>query len=323
MATTQHVLTDFEKDVQQGLSSSPKFLSSRFLYDNTGNGLFQQIMDLPEYYLTRLEHRILKQNKQEIIELFNKEKKTFDLIDLGAGDAKKTKILLKELLEQKIKFRYVPIDISHPSIEDLSENLLRELPGLELAPRVGTYHEVLKTMKTEQATRRVFLLLGSNIGNLIHKRAVDLLSAIKQTMRDKDLLFAGFDQKKDPVTILTAYNDSLGVTESFNKNLLVRINNELDGNFDPDTFLHWPLYNPETGTVKSYLVSKKAQKININSLSLEVSFRAWESIHVEIAQKYDDQIVQSLALDAGLEIADQIGDKEGLFKNYIFKRRGA
>lgn len=321
MATIQQGLTDLEKDVQQGLSSSPKYLSSRFIYDSNGDRLFQKIMDLPEYYLTRLEHRILKENKKDIIGLFKGTKKAFDLIDLGAGDAKKTKILLKELLDQKIPFRYVPIDISQSSIEELSENLLRELPTLKLAPMIGTYHEVLNTMRKEEGMRRVFLLLGSNIGNLMHQRAVDLLSAIKQAMRDEDILFAGFDQKKDPTTILSAYNDSLGVTESFNKNLLVRINNELDGNFDPDSFLHWPLYNPHTGTMESYLVSKKAQKININSLSMEVSFRAWESILVEIAQKYDDQIVKSLALDAGLEIADQIGDKENFFKNYVFVRK--
>lgn len=322
MNTTQHLLTDFENDVQRGLTSSPKRLSSRFLYDSNGDRLFQQIMDLPEYYLTRLEHRILQENKQDIIRLFNKPEEPFDLIDLGAGDAKKTKILLNELLDQKIAFRYVPIDISRNSIESLSQDLLQELPSLELAPKVGTYHEVLKNMKDDQGIRRIFLLLGSNIGNLAHERAVELLSAIKETMRDQDVLFAGFDQKKDPATILAAYNDSTGVTESFNKNLLVRINKELDANFDPSSFMHWPFYDPETSTVKSYLVSNKAQRITIKNLSLEVSFQAWESIHVEIAQKYDDQIVRLLALDAGLEIADKIGDKEDLFKNYILKRKG-
>lgn len=323
MDTTQHILTDFENDVQRGLTASPKYLSSRFIYDSNGDRLFQQIMELPEYYLTRLEHRILQENKQDITDLFNNTGEPFDLIDLGAGDAKKTKILLKELLHQKIPFRYVPIDISHNSIEVLSQSLLQELPSLELAPKVGTYHEVLGEMKAEQGVRRIFLLLGSNIGNLMHERAVALLARIKESMRGQDLLFAGFDQKKDPATILAAYHDSQGVTESFNKNLLVRINKELDANFDPNTFLHWPFYDPETGTVKSYLVSKKAQNISIKSLSLEVPFRAWESIHVEIAQKYDDQIVRLLADDAGLEITDQIGDKEGLFKNYIFKRKGS
>ena len=321
MEKTDNILSDLASDVLNGLSSTPKRLSSRFFYDSEGDQLFQQIMDLPEYYLTRLEYQILITRKSDISGLFMEIAQPFDLIDLGAGDAKKTKILLTDLLERESVFRYVPVDISASSIKSLSDNLKTEFPALEVAPEVGTYHQVLDRLKTTSGTRRIFLLLGSNIGNLTHRNAVKLLSSIKDAMGMEDLLFAGFDQKKDPETILAAYNDSQGITARFNKNLLERINRELGASFDPETFTHWPTYNPQTGTVKSFLVSRKEQVIPIPSLNLEVTFRKWESIHTEISQKYDHPLVKALAEESGLAVKAEIGDPEGWFKNYIFSRR--
>ena len=164
------------------------------------------------------------------------------------------------------------------------------------------------------------MVLGSNIGNLLHKKAIDFLDQICQSMVEDDMLFMGFDQKKDPEKILNAYNDKAGITAAFNKNLLVRINKELEGNFDPDNFMHWETYNPETGTAESFLVSKIAQKVEIKKLDLEVEFAAWESIHTEISQKYDDDVVKWLASEAGLRIAKIFEDRENCYKNYIFKK---
>ena len=130
----------------------------------------------------------------------------------------------------------------------------------------------------------------------------------------------GFDQKKDPSVILNAYNDSQGVTEAFNKNVLKRINTSLDADFDPDSFKHWPTYDPETGTTKSFLVSTKDQKVSLNKLNLEISFSAWESIHTEISQKYDDHIVDWLAQEAGLEVSVQFQDSQAYFTDYVFKK---
>ena len=140
-------------------------------------------------------------------------------------------------------------------------------------------------------------------------------------MNDDDLFFIGFDQKKDPQTILNAYNDSAGITERFNKNLLARINNELDANFDLDKFLHWEVYDPETGTAKSYLVSKQNQTIHINGLDLTVAFKAWETIHTEISQKYDDNVVSWLADKAGMRISRIFSDENKFYKNYILKKQ--
>ena len=322
MEKTENMLSDLATDVLHGLTAIPKRLSSRFFYDSQGDRLFQQIMNLPEYYLTRLEYEILVSRKSDISKLFTQRDRPFDLIDLGAGDAKKTKVLVQALLEQKAVFRYVPVDISTSSISSLTADLKVEFPGLEVAPEVGTYHQVLNRLKISPGARRIFLLLGSNIGNLTHGLAVQLLSAIKDAMGAEDLLFAGFDQKKDPEIILAAYNDSQGVTEQFNKNLLLRINKELQAGFDPDTFMHWPTYNPETGTVKSFLVSRKKKVVPIPALNLEIPFDKRESIHMEISQKYDHPLVQTLAEESRLVVKADIGDPKGWFKNYIFSTRG-
>lgn len=140
-------------------------------------------------------------------------------------------------------------------------------------------------------------------------------------MNENDLLFMGFDQKKNPQTILDAYNDKTGVTAAFNKNILVRINAEFGGNFNVEKFLHWETYDPETGTAKSFLVSKTGQEIFIENLNLTIRFDAWESIHVEISQKYDDAVVEWLANKAGLEITTWFSDEKGFYKNYIFKKK--
>jgi uncharacterized SAM-dependent methyltransferase len=139
-------------------------------------------------------------------------------------------------------------------------------------------------------------------------------------MREDDLFFVGFDQKKNPQTILDAYNDPKGITAAFNKNLLSRINTELGGNFNLDGFLHWEVYDPESGTAKSYLVSKEKQLATIKKLDLKVNFGPWETIHTEISQKYDDQSVTWLAEKSGLDTIAHFKDINGLYKNYVFKK---
>lgn len=165
------------------------------------------------------------------------------------------------------------------------------------------------------------MVLGSNIGNLLHPQAIDFLTNIQKAMTPGDLLYMGFDQKKNPQTILDAYNDPEGITEAFNKNLLHRINNEMDADFNPDNFKHWEVYDPETGTAKSYLVSTKDQSVTIKSLDLKVDFTAWETIHTEISQKYDDNIVEWLASESGLEIVNEFSDSKAYYKNYLFKKK--
>ena len=312
--------SQFDKDVYKGLTDFPKHLSSKYFYDAKGDGLFQEIMAMPEYYLTNSEYKILDKFKDEICRAFFKDSNEFDLIELGAGDGKKTKILLKQLAAEGVPFQYVPIDISENALNQLEESISNELPSVNVMPLQGTYFETLEQLCTMQHRRKVIMFLGSNIGNLLHPQAVEFLMSIQELMNDDDLFFIGFDQKKDPQTILNAYNDSAGITERFNKNLLARINNELDANFDLDKFLHWEVYDPETGTAKSYLVSKENQTIHINGLDLTVAFKAWETIHTEISQKYDDNVVSWLADKAGMQISRIFSDENKFYKNYILKK---
>ncbi len=318
--TTLISTSQFHKDVYKGLTDFPKHLSSKYFYDAKGDKLFQEIMDMPEYYLTNSEYKILDKFKDEICRAFFKDSMEFDLIELGAGDGKKTKILLRQLVAEGVPFQYVPIDISENALNQLEESIINELPSVNVKSLQGTYFETLERLCTMQHKRKVIMFLGSNIGNLLHPQAVEFLMSIQELMNDDDLFFIGFDQKKDPQTILNAYNDTAGVTERFNKNLLARINSELDANFDLDKFLHWEVYDPETGTAKSYLVSKENQTIHINGLDLAVTFNAWETIHTEISQKYDDNVVSWLADKAGMQISRIFSDENKFYKNYILKK---
>lgn len=313
-------LSDFEKEVKKGLSDFPKHLSSKFFYDKKGDALFQQIMDLPEYYLTRCEFDILSEHTADIADSFNSPD-GFDLIELGAGDGKKTKILLKYLSGKDFDFAYLPIDISQNILDQLENSLKKEFPKIEVKPQQGTYFKTLEKLAGYDSRKKVILMLGSNIGNLLHKNAIAFLQEIQKAMSEKDVLFMGFDQKKDPHRILDAYNDPTGVTAAFNKNILERINREMDADFKPEKFLHWPMYNPETRTTKSFLLSTEKQQVHIKSLDMKVNFEPWESIHTEISQKYDDSIVEWLAGQAGLEIVEWFTDEKKYYKNYVFKKK--
>lgn len=310
----------FEEDVYLGLTSHPKYLLSKYIYDKKGDKLFQEIMELPEYYLTNCEYSILKDHAAEIADAFN-SKKGFDLIELGAGDGKKTKVLLRHLLKAEADFTYQPIDISENVLEELEGSLKKEFPRLDVKIQQGTYFKTLERLADYNTRKKVIMLLGSNIGNLLHKDAIDFLRNIREAMSEDDMLFMGFDQKKHPQIILDAYNDPTGVTAAFNKNHLTRINRELEANFKPDSFLHWETYDPESGTAKSFLVSKEEQTVNIKGLNLDVHFDKWETIHTEISQKYDDPVVNWLATEAGLKVISSFTDEKGYYKDYVFVRK--
>lgn len=321
--TTTQINETFRQDVLNGLTDFPKHLPSKYIYDRAGDKLFQEIMAMPEYYLTNCELEILSTHTAAIASKFVNDGSAFDLIELGAGDGMKTKVLLKYLADSHIDFVYKPIDISENAVASLAQNLAKELPEVRVIAETGEYFEVLEELQQLHSRRKVILLLGSNIGNLLHPRAIEFLSRLEGCMNENDRLFIGFDQKKDPQLILDAYNDPKGITSAFNKNLLHRINNELGGNFDTDLFKHWEVYDPETGTAKSYLVSTAQQTVTIDALELDLEFDAWETIHVEISQKYDDTIVAWLANESGLQIDASFVDSKNYYKNYIFSKKNS
>lgn len=309
----------FKKEVLDGLMSYPKSLPSKYFYDKKGDALFQQIMAMPSYYLTDCEFEILETHTEAIAKHLFNSNPSYDLIELGAGDGKKTKILLQYLVANKQDFVYKPIDISKNAIDSLAIDLENFLPDLNVEGEVGMYFDVLEKLKESSNRNKAILVLGSNIGNLEHEVAISFLSKIADTMTQGDRLFMGFDQKKHPQVILDAYNDATGITAAFNKNILERINRELGATFNLDKFKHWETYNPETGTAKSFLVATEPMHVHIGALDKEIAFEAWETIHTEISQKYDDKVVAWLAEQAGLEILHCFTCGQNFYKNYIFK----
>ncbi|GAK95451.1 hypothetical protein JCM19294_2233 [Nonlabens tegetincola] len=317
MTKQERFQKEFQEHVKEGLTAYPKYLSSRYIYDEKGDVLFQKIMALPEYYLTQAEYNIIDQHKDALAQIAIDEK-GIDLIELGAGDGKKTKVLLKHLNDRKANFTYIPIDISQHSIDELTSSIKDLWPDMDVQGEQGRYFSVLDKLASYNNRPKLIIVLGSNIGNLEHPEAIKFLEQIQNSMSDKDYLFMGFDQKKDPLTIQNAYSDKTGVTQEFNRNLLHRINKEMDANFPVDTFEHWESYDPETGTAKSFLLATQPCTVKINAIELDINFDKWETIHTEISQKYDDRTVEWLAQQAGLKIKEIYEDNDQLFKNYLF-----
>ena len=296
----KEVANDFEKDVLQGLSSNPKTIPSRYFYDEKGSRLFEDIMELPEYYLTDCEWDIFQRSKDEILHQISGVH--FHLIDLGAGDAKKTRILLEHFMKQGADFSYVPVDISKDILDELLVKLNDELPDLHVEAIAGEYFDALDWIKQNMNGRKVILFMGSNIGNFNKTEAISFLCAIRNMMDENDYLLTGLDLKKDPQTILNAYYDSKGVTSAFNYNLLNRINRELGGNFSLDNWKHHASYDPISGAVKSFLVSMKEQDVILGNDKQCFHFKAFEAIHTEYSFKYDLEELAEMASKSGFTI---------------------
>ena len=321
MATTQQLqtqaLTDFAQDTLQGLNRAPKKLSSRYFYDEQGDKLFQQIMRMPEYYLTDSEFEIFESRKGAILQAFGRDH--FQLLELGAGDGMKTKVLLRHFLEKGADFQYQPIDISPNVLLELEESLRAELPELQVKSLPGDYFKVLHELRGSSGKPKIVLFLGANIGNYTQEEARSFLRAIAEELNPGDLLLIGFDLKKDPAQILQAYDDPAGITAAFNLNLLRRMNRELGANFELQDFRHWETYNPITGEAKSYIVSLKDQHVFIQALNRSFHFEAWEAIDVELSKKYSVPELEALAGEAGFAVQQHFFDKRNYFVDSLWR----
>ncbi len=307
----------FARDVAQGLSQQPRSLSSRYFYDAEGSRLFQQIMQLPEYYLTRCEYEVMEDNKEAMCREFAGGG-FFHLIDLGAGDALKTKILLQQLARQQSAFEYVPVDISGDAMAQLSQSLQSQLPAVQVEAVVGEYFKALEWLQANKAARKVVLFLGSNIGNFKTSESQDFLRRIRSYLRPGDKLLVGVDLRKDPHQILRAYDDASGVTAAFNLNLLRRINRELGGNFDLAQFQHYAMYNPGDGVMRSFLISKTDQQVFIRDTGSTYHFSAWEAIHTENSHKYTLPHIKELGQACGFNPETVFLDKKSQFADVLF-----
>jgi dimethylhistidine N-methyltransferase len=311
----QTAVNSFYRDVVKGLAATPKHLQSKYFYDAAGDALFQQIMQLPEYYLTRCEQEILTGQTRAIADAMGAP--PFNLVELGAGDASKSYYLLKELHRRNHEQAYYPIDISENIIAQLQRTLPAKLPGLQVQGLRGEYIDMLQTMEYLSARRKVVMFMGSSIGNFPPEEAVKFLRRLREQMQPGDLLLIGFDLRKHPQVILDAYNDSRGITRDFNLNLLTRINRELSANFDINRFDHFPSYDPVTGACKSYLVSTAEQTVQIGDQ--HIAFEKDEPVFMEVSQKYSVEETHQLAAAAGFRPARYFFDEKEWFTDVLWE----
>lgn len=312
-----HKTNQFYDEVIAGLQSFPKRLNSKYFYDANGDKLFQDLMSCPEYYPTKCELEIFSEKTAEIGKAIIADGSPFELIELGAGDAMKSTYLLQYLLEQKADFTYVPIDISENVISYLNITLPVTLPGLKINGLNGEYFDMLKRAASASDKRKVVLFLGSNIGNMPVDKATDFCSYLRRHLSKGDMVLIGMDLKKNPKTILAAYNDQEGITKRFNLNLLERINRELDADFDLTKFDHYPTYDPETGACKSYLVSLEDQEVIIGGKE-KVRFLKDECIYMEISQKFTVLQTEQMAEKARFKPVDRFFDSKKWFIDAVW-----
>jgi dimethylhistidine N-methyltransferase len=312
------LLTQLSSDTLKGLSDSPKHLSSKYFYDEKGSQIFQDIMNMPEYYLTNCEYEIFSERKNEILNEIDPFKKGFEIIELGAGDGLKTTILLEHIVDNNIPLVYIPIDISPAANDELQQKLARQIPQLSVKPVNGDYFTQLKSVDGTSVLPKVIFFLGANIGNFNDNQIDHFLRNMASYTHKGDKLLIGFDLKKEPETILKAYNDPHGHTSAFNLNLLTRINRELDANFDVNKFKQHSIYDPSTGYVKSFLVSLENQVVTINALEKSFHFKQWETIFTEISRKFDTQNIEHLAQKYGFEVQKNFTDRRDFFVDSLW-----
>ncbi len=309
--------TAIDTRILEGLRKDPKSIASRYFYDAKGDDLFQQIMAMPEYYLTRAEHEILKEQAGAIFTAAGfHSNKPFAITELGAGDGAKTKELLRYLIANNYDFVYQPVDISSNAIELLTENL-SDLPDFKMEPLVGDYFEMLQQTMTSDLPKMV-LFLGSNLGNYDDATGKQFLKSVSEGMQSEDVLLLGLDIVKDPKRILDAYNDAAGITKAFNMNLLERMNRELDADFNIDLFDHAPVY--ENNQAVSYIVSKEDQSVFIGATEESIKFKKGEKILTEISRKYTQNSLEVL-LDASLQIENVFQDSKKDFSDFLIRKQ--
>jgi dimethylhistidine N-methyltransferase len=319
-ATPDQALEALKKHVAEGLALTPKTLSSMYFYDDEGSRLFQQIMALPEYYPTRTEFALLTRHQAALATALRPEnpQEPFFLLELGAGDGLKTKILLRHLLDAGASFTYVPVDISGAALDGLAASLRQELPALRVEPIVADYGAALRLMAARPG-RKAVLFLGSNIGNFLPADRQAFLRELAAPLSSDDRLLIGFDLQKDPRFIRAAYDDTQGVTAAFNLNLLTRLNRELAADFNLTAWQHYTDYDPLSGAVRSFLMPTQAQQVYFGALGQSFDFAAWEPIHTENSYKFTRPQISSLAADAGLTVAEFFTDEREYFADVVLR----
>jgi L-histidine N-alpha-methyltransferase len=294
-------------EVAEGLSAPQKELSPKYFYDQRGSELFEEITRLPEYYQTRTERALLEACMPALIQ----ELGTRTLIELGAGSAEKSRVILNAMRAAGTAERYVPIDVSATFLAQTAARLRREYPRLLVEPSVADISEDFNLPRKVPGPALV-AFLGSTIGNFYPPAAIRLLGRVRAAMAPSDRFLMGVDLRKDVARIEAAYNDSRGVTAEFNRNMLRVLNHELGAEFDPMAFEHRAFYDRSGHRIEMHLVSRRPQRVMIPGIG-EVAFAAGETLRTEISAKYDRASVAELFAAAGMAIEGWRTDGDRLF----------
>ncbi|MGA2218809.1 MAG: L-histidine N(alpha)-methyltransferase [Terracidiphilus sp.] len=308
--------------VREGLTARSKRLPSWLFYDEAGSRLFEEITERPEYYLTRTERRIFADHAEEMIaravgsdefDLNGIGCERLRIVELGAGSADKTRLLLQAAIARQGTVTYEPVDVSASALEGARERIEQELPEVTVVPRVEDYCHQFE-IESAPGERRLVLYIGSSIGNFEPREAEQLLERVRAGLRPGDGLLLGVDLAKDEATLLAAYDDAAGVTADFNLNLLARLNRELDAEFELDAFEHRAVWNGTESRMEMHLESRTAQRVRVNGLDMEVEFGVGERIHTENSYKYAPGQAEGLLNSAGFEPVESWTDEKRWFR---------
>lgn len=309
-------------EARNGLTARPRTLAPWLFYDEAGSRLFEQITALPEYYLTRVERGIFSDHADEILrEAAGEEKQQLTLIELGAGTAAKTGVLLAAVIRQQGSVIYQPVDVSETALELASRNIQANFPGVSVRCQVADYTREPLPLDRLRGLRTLALYIGSSIGNFSPEAARSLLRNVRAQLLPGDKLLLGTDlgpgPHKDVATLLAAYNDGAGMTAAFNRNVLVRLNRELGADFDPQGFAHRAIWNAKLSRIEMHLVSLTAQRVHIPANSagsaLVLDFESGETVHTENSYKFTPASIQALLAAADFAVANAWQDPQQLF----------
>ncbi len=310
---------EFATDIKKGLTAKNKYIPDRQYYDDKGSIYFQELMAHEDYYPTNSEYEIFEKNKIEICNIFAKKNKKIQLIEFGAGDGYKTKILIKELLKQNTEFTYYPIDYSEKYLIDLKNNFLQNFPKLKLSYINKDYFDALKDFEnSDNNYRKVILFIGSSFGGLTPDEANNFLKSLYDLISKDDIVLFGIDLKKSPDILRKAYHNTC---KNWCFYLLNRINTELGGNLNLNNFEYFTNYDPVTGEYKWYFLSKTRQTVDIKKLNIKVDFEKWEPVYFSKSKKFSENEIKELLNNHNFKITHHFFDNKEYFTNIIFTKK--
>jgi dimethylhistidine N-methyltransferase len=295
--------------VRRGFSAMPKWLPSWLFYDDVGSALFEEITRLPEYYPTRTERAIFETYAGEIIDAAGA---SLTLVELGAGTATKTCVLIEELLRRQTQALFYPIDVSISALQEAARQLGNQFARLRVNPVVADYTGGVEALGRISG-RKLVLYIGSSIGNFEPDESVAILRRIRRSLRPGDALLLGTDFAKSPRVLIPAYDDAQGVTAAFNKNILARLNREMDADFNLDAFSHVAIWNKRCSRMEMHLESLCAQQIFLPMIDMDVSFAPGERIHTENSYKYTMPMVETILCESRFHLEHTWSDRQKWF----------